>query len=236
MFDLDGTLTASEAVDAACFLDALDQAWGIAGVDTDWTVYPHVTDRGIADALWRRERGRRPSREELGAFSTDLGARLAEALARTPCRPLAGAGEALAALASGGRWATAVATGSLGVSARLKLASAGLAGFDLPLACADDAASRADIVRRAIERAVARHGVQGFGRTVLLGDAAWDLATATELGLPFLAIGPRGAELCAGGASHALPDYRDLRTFERALENCTVPAAAAPSITGELLA
>src|SRR4051812_8738540 len=53
LFDIDGTLTASNAIDSLCFADAFRDVFGI-DIDTNWNAYEHTTDRGIAtDALLR---------------------------------------------------------------------------------------------------------------------------------------------------------------------------------------
>ncbi|MBI3191378.1 MAG: hypothetical protein HYZ36_01850 [Pedosphaera parvula] len=46
IFDIDGTLTETNAVDADCYVRALAEVFGFADVDTDWSTYPHVTDSG----------------------------------------------------------------------------------------------------------------------------------------------------------------------------------------------
>lgn len=207
VFDLDGTLTATYDVDERCYLAAL-RHFGFEEVDRDWARYPHVTDSGILAELWRTRRGRPPSPAEATAFGARLGELLAIELAATPCSAVPGAAAALTAIAGGGAWAAAIATGCLAVSARHKLASSGLTVFDLPLATGDDAPSRAGIVRRAVDRARRRHRVDRFERLLLVGDASWDLATADELGLPLVAVGARSGELLARGAAHALPDLR----------------------------
>jgi phosphoserine phosphatase len=47
VFDLDGTLTATNAVDDECFARALHIVFDIDLINTNWTAYSHVTDAGV---------------------------------------------------------------------------------------------------------------------------------------------------------------------------------------------
>src|SRR5258706_12205621 len=53
LFDIDGTLTASNEIDSICFAEAFRDVFDLE-IDTDWNAYEHTTDRGIAtEALIR---------------------------------------------------------------------------------------------------------------------------------------------------------------------------------------
>ncbi len=62
MFDLDGTLVDSCAIDADCYLQALVDVFGfdLETIDRDWANYPHITDAGILQTLCQTELGRNP--------------------------------------------------------------------------------------------------------------------------------------------------------------------------------
>ena len=47
LFDIDGTLTATNEVDRDCFLAAFLQEFAITEIDSDWLGYEQTTDRGI---------------------------------------------------------------------------------------------------------------------------------------------------------------------------------------------
>ena len=70
-----------------------------------------------------------------------------------------------------------------------------------------------------------RYGVDGFTRTVSVGDAVWDVRAAARLGLAFVGIGAGepAARLRADGVSHVVPDFVDTERFFAALEEATVP-------------
>jgi phosphoglycolate phosphatase-like HAD superfamily hydrolase len=225
VFDIDGTLTDTCAVDAECYLEALAMVLGLPRerVGAEWRHYPHVTDSGIAATAVERHLQRQIEAAELARLESVFVDLLAAELRRAPerCRPLPGARELLAELAASEDWEVALATGGFRQSALLKLA---LAGFDPPpiLATAGEALARAEITRRAIGAARAvRHG--GFEGAVLVGDAPWDVAAGRELGLPCVGVarGDAALEMTRAGAVAVLADYSDR---ERAL---AVIAAAA---------
>jgi phosphoglycolate phosphatase-like HAD superfamily hydrolase len=235
LFDIDGTLTATNAVDEACYFRAAAEVYGPAAARADWSAAPHVTDSAIAHWLAAAHRGRPPHADELDAHRTRFLAHLEAELARAPARfaPVPGAPGLLGALRAAG-WHVALATGGWGASARLKLAAAGLAdaladgGADdaAPLASADDGFSREDVVRTAAARAGAP--LAAWERVVSVGDGVWDVRTAAALGLPFVGVGvgPRAAALRAAGAAVVLPDLRDRAAVEVALG--TAPVLDAP--------
>ena len=51
VFDIDGTLVQSLAVDEACFVRAFAEVLGIEDIDTDWAHYDHVTDDGVTNQI-----------------------------------------------------------------------------------------------------------------------------------------------------------------------------------------
>lgn len=172
-----------------------------------------------------RHLGRGPDPDELAELERRFVGLLRAELARTPERftPIDGAREVFDHLRSQG-WHVALATGAWGASARTKLEAAGLAAEDTPLACADDAESREDIVRLAWQRAEAQAG-SPFDRVVSIGDAPWDVRTARSLGIPFVGIGIGTHEdrLRAAGAHSVLPHLADRTAVLAALATATIP-------------
>lgn len=223
VFDLDGTLTRTDEVDSACFVEAFREA-GFAAIDTDWSSYLHCTDSWIAREIFVTALGREPDEEELRPIRLRFAALLEQACRSDAGRfaAMPGAGRLLIHLLDHG-WAVAIATGAWSISASVKLLASGL-GLGLPLVGSDRHHAREDIVLAAIEAASLRSG-QGFDRIVSLGNAAWDVRTAAKLGLPFVGIGEgAGAErLRAAGAACILPDFADLDRTLSALRDAGVP-------------
>ena len=195
VFDIDGTLTDTNAVDAEAFTRAVCEHLGIAAIADDWSRFDDVTDAAIFDTLCVEHRGRGAGESDVARVKELLLAHFDQA-PRDSFRPIAGAPELLAAIRADAHWTAAFATGAWACSARYKLRAAGL-DESWPIASADDARDRASIVRTAIARAGGP-----FDRIVLAGDAEWDVATARTLRLPFVAVGTR--------LPGALRDFRDL--------------------------
>jgi beta-phosphoglucomutase-like phosphatase (HAD superfamily) len=193
LFDIDGTLTASNEIDSECRAAAFREVFK-CDLNTDWKAYEHTTDRGIAIQALRLASGREPTEHELSLDRMRCVQLLTERM--TELHEIPGAREFLSQLPSLG-WRIALCTGAWGDSARLKLARAGLP-TDLPLASCDDEISREGILRCGIELAGGANDC-----IVSFGDAPWDVRAATNVGLAFIGIGRRS------GAAEMFDDYRD---------------------------
>ncbi|MHC4948756.1 MAG: HAD family hydrolase [Planctomycetota bacterium] len=213
VFDIDGTLTDTSAVDDRCFARAADDVLGVDVHGADWTAFAHVTDPGIAQELIERHHpGAEPATLH-AALERRFMALLEEAIAADPdaCRPIAGAADLLAGLTARADVAVSMATGAWRASAELKLRHGGLDRFDVPLATASDDRGRPAIVRRAARLAAARHGIDGFDRVTSVGDGLWDVHAAAAVGCRFVGRGTGAAarRLEAAGVEHVLADYTD---------------------------
>ena len=228
IFDVDGTLLDNLASEDACYIAALCRGLGLQEVDTDWTAYEHVTDEGIAREVYRRAFGVDPSPALIAKTVDRFLTLLADAHAREPITPIAGAARMLLALPAHG-WMPALATGAWSRAARFKLAAAGLSFEHLSLATAEDGPARVDIVRAAWANAATQcpatgAGATPFDRVVLVGDAAWDIAAARSLELPFVsrALGARADELRAQGAAVALANFLNVDAVLDALASAVL--------------
>lgn len=219
IFDIDGTLTDTNAVDGECYAAAFEREFGRP---VDWRNFTHRTDSGIAQQAFNQQVGRAPTGDELERFRHRFLAMLKDQHARQPARfaEVAGAARAFELLRADPQWTVAIATGGWRVSALLKLSVASIEIGDSPAAFADDAFPRSGIVRTAIARSGGR-----FERIVCVGDSTADASTAAELGLPLVGIGAarREARLRELGVSHVLPNYRDLDALMAALRSAQAP-------------
>ncbi|HEV7429076.1 MAG TPA: HAD family hydrolase [Thermoanaerobaculia bacterium] len=196
LFDIDGTLTASNEIDSVCFADAFRDVFGIE-IDTNWGSYEHTTDRGIASEALRRS-GRSPTDDLLATHRAKFIQLLDQRM--TYLDEIPGARAFLAELLARD-WRIALCTGAWSASARMKLSRARF-DFDLPLASCDDDISREGILRRGIELA------GGAGDMIVsFGDAPWDMRAAANLKLPFIGIGGRS------GAAEGVKDFRETESL-----------------------
>ena len=224
VFDIDGTLCDTEAVDEDCFVRACAGVFGVVPQAVDWELAPHVTDSSISDWWCRQTLGRAPTAAETTAVVDRFLASLEQALAQAPerFRPVPGAPALLRRIHTLG-WRTGVATGGWGRSARLKLAAAGLPEVAL-LACSDDASDRVEIFRLAQQRALA-DAAGPVARTVLVGDGAWDVRVAGSLGWSFVGVaeGRRAERLMRAGAVDVIPHFLDVDHALRVVERAAAP-------------
>jgi beta-phosphoglucomutase-like phosphatase (HAD superfamily) len=229
VFDLDGTLTRTTRTDAACYVRAMREGFGILNIDSDWTTYTHSTDSGITAEVFQTHFRRPPTPDEIARFEQQFVGLLAETFRAEPdsCRETAGAAAALQRLRSHAQWRIALATGSWRACALLKLQTAGLNLDGVPAAFADDSFAREEIIALARSRALAWYRQSDFSRVVYIGDAPWDVRAARRLGIAFLGIGGgRKAErLLRDGASEVLQDFSDFEGLLRGLDQVTIPAS-----------
>ncbi len=223
IFDVDGTLAQTNAIDESCYARAVEEVLGFQGFSTDWGAYEHSTDNGILhELIWTMGR-RAPSLREMRAVR----ARFIELIEEASHAPVDasthawsevdGAREMLDALPAKG-WQVAIATGGWGPSARRKLQRVGITLDDHPFACADHAFSRLSIIQRAMHEVCGRNIAPEFP-VIYVGDGPWDIDAAHAGGYGFVGIGQgeRALRLTSAGAVTVLRDYRDLSAFEAAL-------------------
>jgi phosphoglycolate phosphatase-like HAD superfamily hydrolase len=214
IFDVDGTLTRSTALDARLYAEAFVEVYAAALPSTDWDRYANVTDRGIAEEA---AAALGLPADRLGALERRFVALLEAALAAAPVAEVPGAGAMLRRLRADGH-RLALATGCWAASARAKLAAAGIDVAGLPLVGCDDHAARTAIVA-----AAARAAPPGE-RVISVGDGVWDVRAAARLGLSFVGVDcERSGRLAALGGFPIVPDYRDADPFLDALAAATVP-------------
>ena len=88
LFDIDGTLTQSQSIDAEIYLHSLSEVFGFADVDPDWSSYRHTTDSGILHEIFESRLGRTPAAAEISTFRAHFVDAIAVAAARTPFREI----------------------------------------------------------------------------------------------------------------------------------------------------
>ena len=128
-----------------------------------------------------------------------------------------------------------IATGGWRRAATAKLTAAGIDAAALPMACANDALSREEIVTTARRRAEDAHGIEAFERVVYVGDGVWDVRTCAALEMPLvgMAVTVEVRERLIGlGVSHVLDDYRDVAAALVALETAEVPGSSGVAFGG----
>ena len=150
IFDIDGILTETNAVDEICFVQAFADAHAITEINTNWTEYEYVTDSGIMFQIFDERFGRPPDEDELMNFKSCL-VNLLEAQREKNSSlfvEISGASRTLTGLNRETEWAVALATGCWRDSADLKLKAAGIPTEHFPAAFAEHGADVAKLGSR----------------------------------------------------------------------------------------
>ncbi len=227
LFDIDGTLTATTNADNGCYETAFARSFGFPLPTSDWHCYQHVTDMGIIQEVMKNT-GRPPATmDAIDRFERIYESELAESFAQHPAGfiEIPGARRLLEALRKTEGVVAALSTGGMRRTALFKLRQIGVDGTAMQGAFANDAISRADIARMAIQRT-------GIAPTdiVYVGDGAWDVQTAAELGMRFVGVCREYSRdrLTAADATTILDNYENLDAALAAIESAGVPCAPQP--------
>ena len=184
IFDIDGTLLHSAAVDDALYRKAVQTVLGDVQLRPALHDYPYVTDTGILqqiledNALAREERLLEEIRSIFVALLRD------HVNAHGPFAEIPGARDFLRSLRQSSSHAVAMATGGWRQSAEFKLYSAGFEVENIPLATADDHHERTTIMEIALD---SLGGM--FETATYYGDGPWDRRACEQLGWEFVAVG-----------------------------------------------
>lgn len=185
IFDLDGTLLESAAMDEALYKQAVEDVLGPTEFREGLGDYDDVTDTGILLQAFA-DNGVPPTDERIERIKQQFVALIRDYVdTQGPFREIPGARNLVDRLRLSRHHHVAIATGGWRESAVLKLASAGLDWPDVPLATSDDAVRRIDIMLAALQ------SLGGDpGSVTYFGDGEWDRQACDRLGWRFRAVGP----------------------------------------------
>lgn len=220
MFDVDGTLIRSNDYDADCFVRAVTNTLHIKSIDRNWGQYEHVTDSGILHELVFREFDREPTEMEVrmvqDRFFSELDIILNDS--RFSSAPIAGSIEFLASLDKMPIVAKSIATGGWETSCRKKLAKSGFSLDHIPLASANDAKPRSEIMKCSLLKALKEYGQQSFESITYVGDGSWDMKASSQLGWKFIGVGTPILSFVDTRPQHWINDFMDKQNLDHILD------------------
>lgn len=201
IFDNDGTICDTQAVEGYCYSLAIERVTGRRLSEDDWAAFSDPTSTAIIRELLA---GAPDSAEQEYRIKEEFCRLLRQEQPKFPgdFSPVPGAVEFLRLLEQKRVCAVAIATGCFDASARFKLECCGISLDRYPHATASDTARRKDIIPLAAGRA----GF-GLGSVVYFGDALWDVRVTSQLGIPMIGIGRRIAQLRKAGVRFVFRDY-----------------------------
>lgn len=184
IFDLDGTLLQSMAIDCEIFDQSIEAILGPVRFRDAYGEYRNVTDRGIVEELMI-DNGRNPDPDVVDSVRRKFVSELSSHIESSgPFEEVHGASKFLDRLRDEADTRVAIATGCWRESALLKLRSSGIELAEVPIATCDDSPSRTEIMRAALAR------IGGCADSVTyFGDAEWDVDACQALGWDFIAVG-----------------------------------------------
>jgi beta-phosphoglucomutase-like phosphatase (HAD superfamily) len=185
IFDIDGTLLDSSAQDEELYKQAVEQVLGSVQFRSSLHEYDNVTDTGIL-LQTLADNGVEPEPVIIDAIKSAF-CTLVDQFVRMqgPFREMPGARELLQRIIHSSSHGLAIATGGWRCSAEIKLATAGFNPGALTLATSDDAITRTDIMKMALQSLDVRASMVTY-----YGDAVWDRQACEQLGWRFVAVGP----------------------------------------------
>lgn len=232
VFDIDGTLTKTNEIDAICFSKAIEKVLGFSNIDTNWETYSYITASGIADEISKRYRARPIVEWELMRIETEFVAFIRKHAATSKNHFIAvkGAQKAIDRFRNEQGFAVALTTGGWNSSARLQLRYAGIDVEGVPLASSSDSFRREKIMEIAQKRAEELHE-RRLGEVVYFGDEVWDYEATRNLGWRMIGIGEEILRLEELGVPDIFADFTEMDRILEALD--AQPGAPAEALKTE---
>jgi phosphoglycolate phosphatase-like HAD superfamily hydrolase len=210
VFDIDGTLTNTKAIDDLCFINSIRECWNCDLGDVDWNPYVNVTDTGLAKDIFKSFFAQEIGQTEIMNLKNLFSEKIISSAKENPKAFLEvkGAKDFVKELENQ-NIKVAIATGGWRVTAQFKLMKIGLELENFPFSTSDDHYSRGEILNRAIVKA--KEGYQtNFNKIIYIGDGLWDYKTSRELEIDFIGIDYlKNGKLKEYGVKTVFEDFSD---------------------------
>lgn len=210
VFDIDGTLTNTKAIDDYCFIKSIKECWNCDLGDVDWSTFVHVTDTGLAQDIYKSKFNKEIRESEILKLKNIFYSKL---LYESQVNPSAffevkGA-EAFIKNLENDNIKIAIATGGWTLTAEHKLSLINLKLSKFPYATSDDHYSRKEIIIKSINNAERANSLV-FDNIIYIGDGVWDYHATCEIGIDFIGIDINGdGKLKNLGVSSVFSDFTD---------------------------
>ena len=206
IFDIDGTLVNSVAIDDECFIQTFKDLYQIDLLGVDWNDFEHVTDSGLTNEIFLNHLSRLPTAFEIDRIQEYFFGLLSSR--SDEFEEIPGASKFLERLEAQPNIAIAFATGGWKKTALLKLRCLNFQIEDCLILSADDHFNRAEITKLAIEAVTKKYRINKLEAVTYIGDGLWDLKAAQELNINFIGIDCKNSgKLNAQGGKNVIKDY-----------------------------
>jgi phosphoglycolate phosphatase-like HAD superfamily hydrolase len=213
IFDIDGTLTDTKAVDDDCFISAFLDEYKIELKNIDWSNFKNVTDYGLFIDIFNSSFNRNPTEADRLNFQRRFFEYLDNQLKSNPekFKSVNGASSFIKYCLEHTNFKIAFATGGWHYSANLKLKAADIFNVGIPISSCDILFRRQDILLEAIEKSKHHYKTQTFDKIIYFGDGVWDYKTTCELEIEFIGVDITGdKKLEKLGVENILKDFADI--------------------------
>lgn len=185
IFDIDGTLIDSMAVEPDLYFSAINAVLGPVKIRPNLEDYYNVTDSGIVTEVMN-DNGLSEGTNAQNQIQMLFVNKLRDFISRNgPFPEITGAIQLFNRARLSADTQVAIATGSWRRSACLKLESSGFGISGIPLASCDISPSRIEIMTSVLSSLG-----KDFESVTYFGDGEWDQRACEELGWDFIAVGP----------------------------------------------
>lgn len=209
IFDIDGTLANTQEIEDYCFKKAFLETLGIDISSQEWHTLVNVTDLGITNEIFFREKQKPISNKEVDAFKENFISHLSHAFScdKQVFKEISGAKSFFNLLTEQSNLKVAIATGSWSGSAKIKLEAIGIPYQEIPFSHSDDFISRQEIIKDAIEKS-RKIFKTDFEKIIYFGDGIWDFKTCESLKIPFIGVDHNSnGKLKSLGAAFVIKDF-----------------------------
>ena len=184
IFDVDGTLIQSMAIDCELYVSSITTVLGPVEFRPSFNDYDNVTDQGIVAQLLD-DNALSVKSNVVDKIRTHFVESVKNHINTVgPFPATHGATQMIDQLSRSTEICIAIATGGWRDSALVKLESSGFKLNGIPVATSDDSPSRTEIMRIALSMLGQR-----FDSVTYFGDAEWDRRACRNLGWDFVAVG-----------------------------------------------
>lgn len=189
IFDIDGTLADTKAVDDKCFIQAFLETFNIDLGQQDWSLLQNVTDWGITEEIIQTNHNRLPSPSEYQQMKSYFFEKLETELEKDPAQfqAVEGAIPFFNFLRNETDHPIGIATGAWEQSAFIKLKGIGLDHKNVCFSNSNFFKSREDILKHAIQQIHEKH-LNSTKDILYFGDGLWDYTTCKNLDIRFIGI------------------------------------------------
>jgi phosphoglycolate phosphatase-like HAD superfamily hydrolase len=210
IFDIDGTITNTNAADHAAFEKAYADLYELDVTDMPWEDCENYTDTGIAQHIFMEKIGRTCGPVDIRKIKNKVYDNLFELYNKEESMfaEVKGASDFIEFLKTRNEICLAIATGCWEHTANFKLNVSGIDYEELPMGNSDHAISRVGITNHVIELAKKQYGLSKFDEIVYFGDGAWDVKTTDAMGIRLIGVDCNNSgRLKELGVKNIIKDY-----------------------------